>query len=201
MKKVGVFNNLPASLKVNALQKGTTKLYRLVNFVIDNTDQNNPNRRVWPKAIKIPTLDRILDPDTNDVLPIGVVNTVDRDGNPAINTFWVRGMENDGYFLLSGDSIQDQYFHWYFSLTNYNRSNPRRDTSIEALFEEVDAPGDAKKELKKLDIELELLYVRDMSLQDLKICHHFHGTRRDDHLCCACKLDLANVILISSMHL
>ena len=169
MKKVGVYNNLPASIKVEPLKRGTTKLYRLINYSVDNTDPARPNRRVWPKAIKIPTLDRILDPETNDVIPIGVVNTVDRDGNPSINTFWVRGMENDGYFLLNGDSIQDQYYHWYFSLTNYNRSNARRDSSIEPLFEVVDAPGDAKKELKKLDIELEaLLYVRDMSAQDVK---------------------------------
>jgi hypothetical protein len=169
MKRVGVYNNIPKELKVEPIRKGTTMLYRLVNYSVDNSDPTKPNRKVWPKAIKIPTLDRILDPNTNEVIPIGVVNTVDRDGNPSIDTFWVRGMENDGYFLLSGDSIKDQYYHWYFSLCNFNRSNPKRDTSIDALFEVVDAPGDARKELKKLDIELEaLLYVRDMNREDLK---------------------------------
>jgi len=169
MKRVGVFNNLPANMKVAPLKRGTTILYRLVNYVIDNTDPAKPNRRVWPKAIKIPTLDQIIDPDTNEVIRIGVVNTVDCDGNPSIDTYWVRGMENDGYFILSGDSIKDQYFHWYFSLCNHNRSNPRRDTSVDPLFELVDAPGDAKKELKKFDVELEaMLFVRDMSTEELK---------------------------------
>jgi hypothetical protein len=169
MKKVGTWNNLPDDMKVEPIKKGTTVLYRLINYSVDNTDPTKPNRKVWPKAIKIPTLDRIINPKTNDIVGIGVVNSVDRDNNPSIDTFWVRGMENDGFFLLSGDSIKDQYYHWYFSLCNFNRSNLNRDTSIEALFELVDAPGDAKKELKKFDIELEALnFVRDMNSQDLK---------------------------------
>jgi hypothetical protein len=169
MKKVGAYNNVPKEIEPKPLSRGTTILYRLVNYVIDNSDPAKPNRRVWPKAIKIPTLDRIMHPTENTVIPIGVVNTVDRDGNPSIDSYWVRGMENDGYFILSGDSVKDQYYNWYFQLCNFNRSNPRRDTSIDPLFELVDAPGDAKRELKKFDVELEaMLYVRDMNTQDLK---------------------------------
>lgn len=168
MKQVGTYNKIPDTLKVTPLTKGQVILYRLLDPVIDPTDPLK-QKLIWKKAVKIPTLDVIADPATGAPIEIGVVDRVDRDNVPTIKTFWARGMENNGYFSLTGGQGHDDYFYWMFELTNYNKSNPNRDQTVEAKFERVDRVGDAKKGLKKLDDELNaLIYVRDMDVKDLK---------------------------------
>lgn len=162
MKQIGTYNKIPEGLKVATLKKGEYVLYRLLDPVID---QNDPKKEkfIWPRAKKIPTLDTIADPKTGAPINIGVVQRVDKDGMPTIVTHWVNGMENNGYFTLTGGKGNDDYLHWFFELANTNLSNPNRDDSVTPLFERIDRIADAKKKLKKRDEELDaLVYVRDM---------------------------------------
>lgn len=169
MKQIGTYNKIPDGLKVAPLKKGEYVLYRLLEPTIDPNDPKK-EKLVWPRAKKIPTLDRITDPDSGTPIDIGVVERVDRDGLPSIKTFWVNGMENNGYFTVTQGKGNDDYFYWFFELTNANKSNPKRDQSVTPLFERIDRVADEKKKLKKRDEELDaLIYVRDMDDKSLRL--------------------------------
>jgi hypothetical protein len=169
MKQIGSYNKIPDSLQVPPLKKGEYVLYRLLDPAIDPNDPLK-QKYIWPRAKKIPTLDRIHDPKTGEPIDIGVVDRVNRDGVPSIKTYWVNGSESNGYFTLTGGRGYDDYFYEYFELTNTNKSNPHRDTSVFPLFERIDRVADEKKKLKKRDEELDaLIYVRDMGEKELRL--------------------------------
>lgn len=180
MKPIGRYNKLPKTFKQpEKLAKGQVVRYRLVEDYRTEVITSREGTKItrWPENIKIPCVDTIQitykdesGEEKSDLFDIGLVRQVDRDGNPSLlDTIWIPANALGGEFAAVGGSIEDEKRYWLFELCNRNASNPNRDQAVQPMFYRVDVIGEAEKENKKVEVELEcLLYIRNLSPKQLK---------------------------------
>jgi hypothetical protein len=100
---------------------------------------------------------------------IALVSTVDRDGNVTPKPIIIEGSNTKGRFSVTGGIVADEELYHQLELTNYNLSNPNRDTSIEPMFKRVDEVADSKHRSKKRSALLEALtYVKNLTDGEVK---------------------------------
>jgi hypothetical protein len=166
MKKTELFNNIsPDLLKNTKLKPGEQAVYR-VNGIQRNP--MDPSKWAIPAAKNVPVSDQIWDPIKEEYIDIAAVRSVDPQGNHSFHDLYFYGNQG-GHMVLIGGKAVDQEIHSYFSLCNYNGSNPNRDVSKEIIFELVDEGVKSENERKQRNIKREALNAAaDLSAEDVK---------------------------------
>lgn len=137
----------------------------------DEVDENGEKtgKRIYPASTRIPTRDKIMDPETGDVIEIGVVLTVGKDKEVTkTKPYYAEGV-NGGNILLTGGNIEHEELYEYFELCNFNESNENRDINVAPMFRRIDRKKEAVKEARKIDkLTAALVYVSDLHINDVR---------------------------------
>lgn len=153
----GGVNDVSEELKPKKLQKGEVIIYQMLNGHINPIKEERATRPyIFPFASEIPSTDRIYDPHKKDYVDIALVESFDKEKNVIPRKIKVFGTTG-GKFSCSAGIIADEEQYEYLEMTNYNKSNPNRDESVEPLFERVDVIGTSKANRKKRNDLLEAL--------------------------------------------
>jgi hypothetical protein len=174
MQVVGKINQVDEKSLPKPLGIGETVVYQLLGGV-ENPD---PDARkaipvLYPVIVTIPSKDRIKDKTTGKVVDIGVIENynINAAGQPEIKykKLAVFAKANNGLFFCTGGNLSEEEQYEYYELSNYNESNPDRDTSIEPKFKRVDEVKDSKQRNKSRNSLLEALkYFDGMTLGEMK---------------------------------
>lgn len=149
--------------KFAPLKKNEVAEYRLVGTF----DPNSPDK-IFLKTMLIPSQDVLID-DDGETWPIGAIKGKDSSGDPLFyeDELWFKDTSGS-YLRLNGSSAKDQVIYKYLELTNFNLSNPNRDTSRSALFERVDENKDIDQKRAKFKKTVTAMQmVEDMSDADI----------------------------------
>lgn len=153
----GGVNDVSEELKPKKLQKGEVIIYQMLNGHVNPIKEERATRPyIFPFASEIPSTDRIYDPHKKDYVDIALVESFDKEKNVIPRKIKVFGTTG-GKFSCSAGIIADEEQYEYLEMTNYNKSNPNRDESVEPLFERVDVIGTSKANRKKRNDLLEAL--------------------------------------------
>ena len=147
MKKTENYNQVsPKMLEGAKLKRGESVSYRVVSI---QRNPANPAEVLIPAAINVPPVDQVWDEEKQDYVDIAAIKRISKDGNHLYHDIWFYGSQG-GHINLRGGVAEDQEIHEYLSISNYNASNPNRDTSKEAIFELVDdvRRTDAERKLR-----------------------------------------------------
>lgn len=166
MKKTSEFNNISDKLLASTkLKKGETVTYKVTNI---NRNPSNPSEYIFPAGVCVPSIDQIWDEELNEFVEIAAVQTVSRDGNHNLHniTFWG---SQACHITLRGGIAADQEIHSFLALSNFNGSNPNRDTSKEIIIEQVDENKKSETERKQRNLKREALNLAvDLGVDDVK---------------------------------
>lgn len=165
---------LSSEIKVTKLKKGDD----LVKYEILNKrpDKKNKGRMIMASSTLVPSRDTILDPGDNELKAIECIDkTIPirmKDGTAGVENKLLPILfyaANNGQITINPDSNTDRKLYEYLERTNFNLSNPHRDTDVQAMFKRLDEEGDAKKTLaKKKAVRDAVRLVEDMSIGDLR---------------------------------
>lgn len=166
MKKTKIYNNLSDSLLSSTkLKKGEIVTYR-VNAI--NRNPVNPSEVLIPAAVGVPIIDQIWDEEKQDYVDIAAIRSVSPDGNILYHDVWFYGSQG-GHMILKGGVAADQEIHSYLALSNFNGSNPNRDTSKEIIFNLVDEKAKSEVDRKTRNVRREALNAAaDLSADDVR---------------------------------
>lgn len=146
------YNDIPKHIldRIPKLQGQTVKFVGKGKYY----DKNN-NTWKFPYMMAIPKTDRIVDPEDNSVYTIANVHNISSSGD-EIMPLITFDQSNAGHIIIRPDSNgryspSDILTYEYLMLCNYNESNPFRDKSAKAYFEEV---NDAKVAEDKITARL-----------------------------------------------
>lgn len=166
MKKTKFYNNVSdALLKPTKLKPGQQVIYRVEGIT---PDPMNPGKWAIPAAKNVPPIDQIWDEEKQEYVEIAAVRTFDSEGNHTFHEIWFFGNQG-GHMILRGGNAVDQEIHSYLSISNYNGSNPNRDTTKEVYFNLVDEQAKSEVERKVRNIKREALNVSaDLTAEDVR---------------------------------
>lgn len=138
-----------------ALEPGQIAKYRLLNGVrnVDPQRKKGDDYR-FPVATKVGISQRIIDPGSkNNPITIGVIRDIDKVTRmPKFAGFYAKpDPGSNGIFTISATVTEEIEFYELLELSNLNRSNPFRDTSVEPLFERVEEAKEAKGRMERRD--------------------------------------------------
>lgn len=125
---------LPSSLK-RTLKKGEYAVYQLV-------DVYYKDGKFSGRTAGIPNKDIIYDEDGN-LTPIAYVQGYTADGDPNLGFIWFPIDSECTILCMSG--VKHANLYNYLEISNYNESNPNRDTNIPALYRRIDSLNNAKE--------------------------------------------------------
>jgi hypothetical protein len=166
MKKTEQFNNVsPALLASTKLKKGEIATFKVAKIM---RHPAMPNELIVPAAVSVPVIDQIWDEEKQDYVDIAAISRVSKDGNHGFHELWFYGAQA-GHWILRGGVAQDQEIFSYLSLSNFNGSNPNRDTSKEVIFELVDDNKKSEVERKVRSLKREALNISaDLDAESVK---------------------------------
>jgi hypothetical protein len=166
MKKTKFYNNVSdALLKPTKLKPGQQVVYRVEGI---QPDPMNPGKWAIPAAKNVPPIDQIWDEEKQEYVEIAAVRTFDSEGNHTFHEIWFFGNQG-GHMILRGGNAIDQEIHSYLSISNYNGSNPNRDTTKEVYFTLVDEQAKSESERKVRNLKREALNVSaDLTAEDVR---------------------------------
>lgn len=174
MQVVGKVNAVDEKSLPKPLEVGETVVYQLLGGVENpDPDARKATPILYPVIVTIPSKDRIKDKATGKIVDIGVIENVitNAAGQPEIKykKLAVFAKANNGLFYVTGGNLNDEALYEYCEITNYNESNPDRDTSVEPKFRRIDEVKDSKQRNKKRSIRLEAMkFYESMTLGDMK---------------------------------
>jgi hypothetical protein len=146
LEKVGRFNDIPEEFIPEPLKPGQIVVYQLLNGQKNPLPVGDPDRKqdvYYGSVVTIPTRDRIK--LNNELIDIGVVKEK-KDGEVTrVEKYFFPADKYGGKFTITEGNIKDEMFYQFFELSNYNKSNPNRDKSVEALYERIDPLREAKE--------------------------------------------------------
>lgn len=116
-----LFNQISDEIKPKPLKKGETAL-----FEVEGT----------PRDVNVPNIDTIWDPGKQDYVQIALIKSFNQMGQANLDTFWFSG-KSRGKLILTGGKQFDDKLYQYLMLSNYNGTNPNRDTDKKVLFRQV----------------------------------------------------------------
>ena len=99
---------------------------------------------MMPSIHMIPNVDRVYDKETDDYIDIASIGSIGIGGKPTMNTIQFT-KKDKGLMALRGSKTGDREIFQYLSLSNYNKSNPNRDTAVNPLYELVEPSRGAKE--------------------------------------------------------
>ena len=146
------FSHIPDSIRCKPLGKKKTCAFRLYNSYNPITKEMK-----MVSAIRIPYRDLIVDEEGNEY-QLELVDKKQANGNPKYMDLWITE-QMGGILLLHGKKISDSRIFQYLSMSNYNASNPNRDSSVRPIVELVDEVEGAKtrRSLKAKKREAEMM--------------------------------------------
>jgi hypothetical protein len=170
--------------KIEPLKKGQKAIYELVGIKKDPLDPEGVKLTI-PFAKGVPNTDRAWDEDKKEFIDIAFVTGEGEGGKPVMGDiiFW-KG--DGGLMILQGGKARDERLYQYMERTNYNGSNPHRDTTFPVIFTRKDYKAEAQKKREQRDIrflavkkakELNITMVRQIS-----VYLHFNMESEDDVL-------------------
>jgi hypothetical protein len=169
--EIGNFNKLPKEMreKLPVLREGESATYELLVADIDL----QTGRPLYGGSISLPGRDVISDGKGN-AISIGIPRKIE--GNRVVkcekfirNGGGPNGMV-PGRFELSGDNLEHIQWHQFFSICNFNESNPSRNKATKPLIKLVDHEAEAKVKTKKRTALLDALTVHQaMSADDIRV--------------------------------
>lgn len=166
-----VFNNYPEHLK-HRLKKGEIAVFAL-------KDRFNPAiGKFVLRWAGIPSKDQIIDPESGDVINIAYKPKFNaKESEWDTEEIWLDPTANCQR-TLHWNNANDQELYQYLKACNYNATNPNRDTSKEALIEEVIPEQQAKtKREKRLSVTDAVLTARAYS--DEQISQFIQSNERE----------------------
>ena len=157
MKVVGKFNLLPDALaeevSKKSLKPGERVIYELLRYELDG----KTGERLYGSVVELPGRDTII--HQGQMIDIGIVQSYEGDKVLNCKGFILGG--NGGKvgsrFELSGDNQEHVILHWFFSLCNFNESNPNASKSTIKLIKEVNLAAEARQNTKKRSLLREAL--------------------------------------------
>lgn len=137
--------------KQETLKKGQKAIYELVGIKKDPLDPSGESLTI-PFAKGVPTTDRAWDKDREEFIDIAFIKTESAGGEPVMDEiiFW-KG--DGGMMILYGGKARDEKLFQYMERTNYNGSNPDRDTSKPIIFTRKDYKAEAKSRREERDLK------------------------------------------------
>jgi len=170
MEKIGKFNDLSEGLKskLPVLEPGQVVTYEWLIFDKDHLT----DRPLYGAARSLRGRDRIK--DGKNFIDIGLPKIVEGDKVKKCQKFVVDGGGANGSvgarFDLHGDSIEEMQWHQFFSICNYNTSNPNADVNTTKLIRLVDPGAEAKERTKKRSVLRDALVLHeDMKAEDIRM--------------------------------
>ena len=97
-----------------------------------------------PSIAFMPEVDRVYDKENDEYIDIANIKSLGVGGKPIIEPV-AFSKQTQGKMLLRGSKTGDREIFQYLMLSNYNKSNPNRDTSVNPLFELVEPTRIAKE--------------------------------------------------------
>lgn len=166
----------------STLKKGQKAVYELVGIEKDPLD---PDGEKWaiPFAKGIPSSDRAWDEDKKEFIDIAFIIGEGEGGKPIMGDiiFW-RG--DGGTMILQGGKARDERLYQYMERTNYNGSNPNRDTTFPIIFTRKDYKAEAKKKRDARDLKfLAVKKAKELNLAQIRqisVYLHFNTDTEED---------------------
>lgn len=140
--------------KPTPIKKGETVVYELAGL---KTDPLDPEKGLAvPAVFGIPGTDRVFDKDKDEYIDIAHITGHGEGGKPIIEpVMFVSSMA--GILVLNGGKAKDQAIYEYMEKSNYNGSNPDRDTSKPIYFYRKDYKAEAKQKREKRNEMIEAI--------------------------------------------
>ena len=138
MIKTKEFNNVET---IPVLKRTDIKVFQYLDI---KPDPNNKGQFIMPSIAFMPKVDRIYDPKKDDYVDIANIKSLGIGGAPVIEPIAFT-KQTQGKLMLRGNKTGDREIFEYLMLSNYNKSNPNRDTSIKPLFELIEPTRVAKE--------------------------------------------------------
>ncbi len=138
-------------LAENRIKPGDLKKFRLLGGVKNSDPGRKPNdpEMFYPASVTIPLYDKIVDPEAG-VITVGAVRYFDdRTKAPVFKKYVIEPDRGNPIFTLRGSTAAEVEVYDFLLLSNKNKSNPFRDTSIEPLFEQVNDEKEAQERIFK----------------------------------------------------
>ncbi|MAN63463.1 MAG: hypothetical protein CMI60_16130 [Parvibaculum sp.] len=152
MIKTKIFNNIKNPPKFKRDEVKVFKYYGL------KEDPLNPGKVQMPFMVIAPNKDRVYDPDIEDYVDIAAIKSLGIEGKPTFHTIEFT-KQKAGRLLLQGNIARDRDLYQFLTLSNYNASNPNRDTSVQPLFELVNPKVKAEKARKSRSLKRDAMNV------------------------------------------
>jgi hypothetical protein len=163
MIKTKEYNNVktPPQLKRNEV-----KVFQYLNV---KADKQNPGKVVMPSVHMVPQVDRVYDKELDDYVDIASIASIGVGGKPSFNTIQFTKQEK-GLMPLRGNRTGDREIFQYLMLSNYNASNPDRDTSIVPLFKLVEPTKEAADSRKQRTLRRDAMNVAaELSAAEVRV--------------------------------
>lgn len=136
MSKEKNLYQIPESLR-KTLKKGEYAAYQLVDVYY------NKDGKFVGRTVGIPNRDIVFDQDSGNPVPIGYVQGYSPEGVPNLGSIWFPVESECVVVCLSG--VKNASLYNYLEVSNYNESNPNRDTTTQAIYRRIDSLSNAKQ--------------------------------------------------------
>lgn len=136
MSKEKNLYQIPNSLK-KTLKKGEYAAYQLVDVYY------NKDGKFVGRTVGIPNRDIVFDQESGSPVPVGYVQGYTNEGIPNLGSIWFPVESECIVVCLSG--VKNASLYNYLEVSNYNESNPNRDTTIPAIYRRIDSLSNAKQ--------------------------------------------------------
>ena len=123
------------------LNRDEVKVFQYLNV---KPDPQNKGQVIMPSIAFMPEVDRVYDKENDEYVDIANIKSLGVGGKPIIEPV-AFSKQTQGKMLLRGSKTGDREIFQYLMLSNYNKSNPNRDTSVNPLFELVEPTRIAKE--------------------------------------------------------
>lgn len=152
MIKTKEFNNVET---LPSFKRNEIKVFRYLNV---KPDPQNKGQFIMPSMAFMPKVDRVYDPKKDDYVDIANIKALGVGGVPQIEAI-AFSKQTQGKLMLRGNKTGDKEIFEYLSLSNYNASNPNRDTSVVPLFELVEPAKKAQDARKDRNLRRDAMNV------------------------------------------
>lgn len=156
-----------AELDAKRLQVGETVQFRFLDSKL-NPDPEERRKEgkefIWKQSDCIVGKDTIKDPFSGNIVDIGVVKEVDKEGRIIPDKLYVPLRDTNGFITIVGGNTEQEKWYEFLLACNENESNPHRNKNIKAKFKLIDAVKESKEKNKHFDTLTDMLqYVKDLS--------------------------------------
>jgi hypothetical protein len=152
MIKTKIYNNIKTPPKFKRDEIKIFKYYGL------KEDPLNPGKVQMPFMVIAPNKDRVYDPEIDDYVDIAAISSLGIEGKPNFHSIEFTKQQS-GRLLLRGNRSKDRDIFQFLTLSNFNASNPNRDTSVQPLFELVNPKIKAEKARKTRSLKRDAMNV------------------------------------------